>query len=191
MRVRYCRTITRQTTHHYPLPEQVTVVRTCHALEGKIVAVLGQRHKSGRRYLLLAPPDTDPVLIPADWTDVGTREHSADPENRAVPRSNPSCTLSSIANLMQMRTVVDSLLRCLSGTGTDNQQRLDTEGTGATDPEIPDPAATRNPARPARTRAARQSRPDPRRDHCQGGQPNRAADRSGRRNNKPNQGDTE
>ena len=39
---------------------------------------------------------------------------------------------------MQMRTVLDGLLRCLSGTGTDNQQRLDTEGTGATDPEIPD-----------------------------------------------------
>jgi hypothetical protein len=58
--------------------------------------------------------------------------------------------LGSTANLMQMRTVVDGLLRCLSGTGTDNQQRLDTEGTGATDPEIPDPAASSNPARPAR-----------------------------------------
>jgi hypothetical protein len=103
----------------------------------------------GQRYLLLAPPDTDAVLIPANWTDVGTRENSTGPQDRAVSPSNPSCTLGSIADLMQMRTVVDGLLGCLSSTAPDNQQRLDTEGTGATDPEIRDPAATRDPGRPA------------------------------------------
>ena len=187
--MRCCRTITRQTTHHHPLPEQVTVIRACHALEGKVVTVLGQHRRGGRRYLLLAPPDTDPVLIPADWTDFGTREHSADIENRAVSPSAPACTPGSIANLMRMRTVVDGLLRCLSGTGTANQQRLDTEGTGATDLEILDPAAPRNPARPARTRTARRTCPDLRRDHCQDSQPNRTADGQPDRNNEPHRGD--
>src|SRR5208283_571767 len=128
--------ITRQTTHHHPLPEQVTVLRACHALEGKSVTVLRQRLKNGRLHLLLAPPGADPVLISADWTDFSIRKQSVGPTNTVVAPSNPSCTLGSIANLMQVRTVVDGLLRSLSATGSDTQQPRDMEGTGATVPNF-------------------------------------------------------
>ena len=153
------------------------------------MSVLRQQQKNGQLHLLLAPPNADPILIPADWTDFSDREHSVDLENRAVSPSNPACALGSITDLMQVRTVVDGLLQCLSATAPDNQQRLDTEGTGATVPELPDAATTRNTAQPTRAGATRRSCPDPRRDHHQGGQPNRAADRRGDRNNEPNRGD--
>jgi hypothetical protein len=80
------------------------------------------------------------------------------------------------------------LLRSLSATAPDNQQRLDSEGTGATVPELPDPVSTRNTAQPTRANATRRSCPHPRRDHHQGGQPSRAADRQGDRNDKSNRG---
>ncbi|MEA2769316.1 MAG: hypothetical protein QOD93_2278, partial [Acetobacteraceae bacterium] len=157
-------------------------------LEGKSVSVLRQQKKDGRLYLLLAPPSADPILIPADWTDFSNRELPADPENHAVSPANPSCALGSITDLLRMRTVIDGLLRSLSATAPDNQQRLDSEGTGATVPELPDPVSTRNTAQPTRANATRRSCPHPRRDHHQGGQPSRAADRQGDRNDKSNRG---
>ena len=183
------RTTTRQTTHHHPLPEQVTVLRACHALEGKSITVLRQRLKKGRLHLLLAPPGADPVLIPADWTDFGIRKHSAGSANTVVVPSNPPCTLGSIASLMQVRTVVDALLRGLSATGSDHQQQRDMEGSGATVPELPDPAAIRNPARPTRTGATSRSCSGPRRPHHQGGQSGPVTGRHDDCNNTPNTGD--
>src|SRR5271169_372760 len=138
---------------------------------GKSWLFLGSRRKDGRPHLLLAPPNTDPVLIPADWTDFGNREDSPRPGNGSVCLPSHSGPLGSIADLIRLRSVIDGLLRCPSGTGADNQQPLGTEGTGATVPELPDPAATRNAARAARTGATRRTCPGP--DHHQGGRSRR------------------
>ena len=178
-----------QPCHHHPLPEQVTVLRACHALEGKSIAVLRQRLKKGQLHLLLAPSGADPVLIPADWTDFSIRKQSTGSANTVVVSSNPARTLGSIADLMQVRTVVDALLRGLSATGSDTQQQSDMEGSGATVPELPDPAAIRNPARPTRTGATSRGCPGPRRAHHQGSQPDRIVDRHDGCNNTSNTGD--
>ena len=104
----------------------------------------------------------------------------------SLPRIRPARS-GPITDLLRMRTVIDGLLRSLSATAPDNQQRIfDLEDTGATVPELPDPVSTRNTAQPTRANATRRSCPHPRRDHHQGGQPSRAADRQGDRNDKSN-----
>lgn len=123
-----CRTSIRQTIYRHPLPEQVTVLRSSHALDGKVLPVLGRRKRAGRLHLLLGPPNSDPILIPAEWTDFAGGDHPPHLENDAAPESNQCLHLGSVANLRQLRTVVDGLLRCPSGSGVDTQQSTGTEG---------------------------------------------------------------
>jgi hypothetical protein len=72
-----------------------------------------------------------------------------------------------IADLMQLRTVVDGLLRSPTDTGADHQQPIDTEGTGATVPELSSHSAASEPVHAAQPGSARRTRRSSGADHHQ------------------------
>ena len=60
----------RHTTHHKHLPEYVTITRPHHPLEGKKLAVFGQRRYQDKLHLILISPKGGRFLIPREWTDL-------------------------------------------------------------------------------------------------------------------------
>src|SRR6516164_11286468 len=67
-----CRRTPRHTTHHKDLPEHVTITRPQHPLEGKTLAVFGQRRYTDKLHLILILPKGGRALIPKEWTDIET-----------------------------------------------------------------------------------------------------------------------
>jgi len=69
----------RHTTHHQDLPKHVTITRPQHPLEGKKLAVFGQRRYQDKLHLILSMPQGGRALIPKEWTDL-----------EALPRDSPA-----------------------------------------------------------------------------------------------------
>lgn len=133
------------------------------------MAVLGRRRRDGRLHLLLAPPNADPVLVPADWTDFG--QDAAEPERPRTTASQPASLspsrLGAITDLLQLRAVVDGLLRSPAEAGAGHQQPIGTEGTGAIDPELPSDPTAGEPVDPAHRGTACRTRRRAGADHHQ------------------------
>jgi len=103
---------TRQTTHHHRrhlngYPEQVTVVRSRHPLEGSALDVLGWCHRRGELHLTLVLPDGTRSLIPAAWTDLPSAQHVSGPSLRR----GRTAFVASHVDLLHAQTIVDALLR--------------------------------------------------------------------------------
>ena len=94
------------TTHHQDLPATVTITRSHHAFEGQSLVVQGRVHRQDRAHLLLVLPDGSRSLIPADWTNLQSSEHTAVDLSAGV-------SLAPLSDLLHARTIVDALLRQL------------------------------------------------------------------------------
>ena len=118
-----CRTTPRHTTHHKDLPEHVTITRPQHPLEGKKLAVFGQRRYQDKLHLVLILPKGGRSLVPKEWTDFEALPH----ESPAKAKLN-TC-LGSVSDLLHARAVVDALLsRRAPETGND-EKSVDEENT--------------------------------------------------------------
>ena len=110
---RCCQRTPRHTTHHKDLPEHVTITRPQHPLEGKTLAVFGQRRYQDKLHLILTLPKGGRALIPKEWTDIEAL--SQDPSTQDKLHTH----LGSIKDLFHARAVVDALLsRRSSQTGS-------------------------------------------------------------------------
>ena len=76
-------------------PGSVTITRARHALHGQTLRVLGRMRRHGRLELLLVLSDGTKSLIPADWTDLGGEDRSAE----------PVATLGKLEDLMRIVTI--------------------------------------------------------------------------------------
>ena len=134
-----CQTTPRHTTHHKDLPEHVTITRTQHPLEGKTLAVFGQRRYQDKLHLILILPKGGRALIPKEWTDIEAL--SQDPSTQDELHTH----LGSIRDLLHARAVVDALLsRRSSETGSDDKS-VDKENAHlATHAELSRPPHRRN-----------------------------------------------
>ena len=113
----------RHTTHLQDLPASVRITREKHALEGRVLEVLGHTHRQGTLYLNVLLPDKGHVLIPAAWTDLPGTAHEQPPTT--APKG-----LASVATLVHTRTVVDALLRRWDEARSDPAQEEDGGATG-------------------------------------------------------------
>ena len=113
-------------SHHEGLPLSVTVTRVHHAFEGQCLAVHGRVHRRGRAHLLLVLPDGSRSLIPAEWTDLPSPEHTA------VADLATGLSLAPLSELLHARTIVDALLRQLPAPGEEMDKRARKERQHAT-----------------------------------------------------------
>ena len=67
-------------------------------------------HRSGVLHCLVVLPDKSTMFVPAEWTNVRENEQSKTDRGDVGLRSRSIC-IGSISDLLQMRTVVDALLR--------------------------------------------------------------------------------
>src|SRR5262249_2940470 len=113
---RDCRRTPRHTTHHKGLPEFVTITRPHHPLEGKKLAVFGQRRYQDKLHLILIMPKGGRSLMPTEWTDLKT------PLQDSPAQARLNGHLGSIHDLLHARGVVDALLnRRTAQTGSDEK----------------------------------------------------------------------
>jgi len=103
--VKGCQRNLRHTTHHQDLPKHVTITRPQHPLEGKILAVFGQRRYQDKLHLILTMPQGGRALIPKEWTDLEALP--PDSPTQANPHNN---LLGSVRELLHARAIVDALL---------------------------------------------------------------------------------
>jgi len=105
------------------LPEHVTITRPHHPLEGKTLAIFGQRRFRDKLHLILILPQGGRALIPKEWTDL-----------EALPSDSPAqakshTLLGSVRDLLHACAVVDALLsRRTSQPGSD-EKSIDQENT--------------------------------------------------------------
>ena len=76
-------------------PRTVTVTRLHHALEGKVLRILGTMRRHGEEELLLELPDGSKLLLPAAWTDLSGATHLG------ASTSALSATLGRLDDLLQ------------------------------------------------------------------------------------------
>lgn len=117
------------TTHHEGLPLSVTITRAHHAFEGQCLAVHGRVHRQGRAHLLLVLPDGSRSLIPAEWTDLQSTEHTS------VADLATGLSLAPLSELLHARTIVDALLRQLPAPSEEMDKRARKERQHATESE--------------------------------------------------------
>ena len=88
------------------------VTRERHAFEGQWLTVISSIRRRGVLLVLAVLPDGSRSLIPAAWTDWIDNRAGIDPP----PPDDPPATdnLGSLADLLQVSTVVDGLLRRLA-----------------------------------------------------------------------------
>ena len=92
-------------------------------MEGKKLAVFGQRRFHDKLHLILISPKGGRSLIPKEWTDLEA------PPQESPPQAKPNAHLASIKDLLHARAVVDALLsRRTSETGRD-EKSVDEENT--------------------------------------------------------------
>ena len=85
-------------------------------MEGKKLAVFGQRRFRDKLHLILISPKGSRLLIPQEWTDFGDLAQDA-----AVP-TTPKTILGSVSDLLHARAVIDALLnRRTSHAGSDEK----------------------------------------------------------------------
>ena len=124
--VEYCRRTPRHTTHHQDLPEHVTITRPQHPLEGKKLAVFGQRRYQDKLHLILSLPKGGRALIPKEWTDIEAL--SQDPPTQDKLHTH----LGSIRDLLHARAVVDALLSRRSSENGSDDKSVDKENAHLT-----------------------------------------------------------
>ena len=92
-------------------------------MEGKKLAVFGQRRYQDKLHLILISPKGGRFLIPREWTDLAL------PPQESVAQAKPNAHLGSINDLLHARAVVDALLsRRTSEIGRD-EKSVDKENT--------------------------------------------------------------
>src|SRR3989442_771721 len=132
-----CRRKARHTTHHQELPPSVTITRSHHAFEGQSLVVQGRVHRQARVHLLLVLPDGSRSLIPAEWTDLQSSEHTS------VADLSAGVSLAPLSELLHARTIVDALLHKLPASdeagagkhaGKERQRATESGHSGGTDP---------------------------------------------------------
>ena len=95
------------TTHHKDPPEHVTITRPQHPLEGKKLAVFGQRRYQDKLHLILILPQGGRSLVPKEWPDLEV------PPRDSLAQAKPNNYLGSIGSvpdLLHACAVVDALL---------------------------------------------------------------------------------
>ena len=129
----------RHTTHHKDLPEHVTITRPQHPLEGKTLAVFGQRRYQDKLHLILILPKGGRALIPMEWTDI--KGLSQNPPTQDKLHTH----LGSIRDLLHARAVVDALLSRRSSETSSDGKSVDKENAHlATHAKLSRPPYSRN-----------------------------------------------
>ena len=116
---------TRHTTHVQQLPPSVRIIREKHALEGRILGVLGHMRRRSGLQLILALPEGGTASVPASWTDLES------PAAAGVNQNHRGRTLGSAADLLHTRSVVDALLRPLDSEHSCPAAEEGSNATGA------------------------------------------------------------
>jgi hypothetical protein len=100
-------------------------------LEGKKLAVFGQRRYQDKLHLILTLPQGGRALIPKEWTDL-----EALPPNSPAQANSPNL-LGSVGDLLHARAVVDALLsRRTSRPGSDEKSNDEENTDCATHAEL-------------------------------------------------------
>ena len=116
---------TRHTIHVQQLPPSVRIIREKHALEGRILGVLGHMRRRSGLQLILALPEGGTASVPASWTDLES------PAAAGVNQNHRGRTLGSAADLLHTRSVVDALLRPLDSEHSCPAAEEGSNATGA------------------------------------------------------------
>ena len=95
------------------------VTRERHAFEGQSLTVISSIRRRGVLLVLAVLPDGSRSLIPAAWTNWIDDRTGIDPPPPDDPPA--SDTLGSLADLLQVRTIVDGLLRRLAESATQKE----------------------------------------------------------------------
>ena len=85
----------------------MTVTRDRHPFQSRVLRVLGRMHRHGAAEFLVVLPDGSKTLLPAVFTDA---------VEAPTPRS--AVTVGSVEDLVQLTSVVESLLPAMTGTGS-------------------------------------------------------------------------
>ena len=85
------------------------ILRERHPFEGRTLQILGELRRGGLHLLLLTLPDGSRTLIPAQWTDWKKTQIEGAPLPQEDNRQE-RC-FAALADLLRLRTIVDSLLR--------------------------------------------------------------------------------
>ena len=102
-------------------------------MEGKKLAVFGQRRFQDKLHLILILPKGGRALIPKEWTDIEAR--SQDPPTQDQLHTH----LGSIRDLLHARAVVDALLSRRSSESGSDYKSVDKENAHlATPAELSD-----------------------------------------------------
>jgi hypothetical protein len=154
--------ITRQTAHHRShhldgYPDQVTIIRPRHPLEGSALEVLGWCRRRRELQLMLVLPDGTRSLVPAAWTNL---QNAPQPPTLNMPRT----FLASRTELLRARTVVNALLRRIDSANTTlpPPSQEDTHAAAELSPAITPGGQRAGMARPRRGKGC--SRPETGRD---------------------------
>ena len=92
-------------------------------MEGKKLAVFGQRRYQDKLHLILILPRGGRALIPREWTDLQALSQNS------LDQAKPNTQLGSVQDLLHARAVVDALLsRRTSEIGRD-EKSVDEENT--------------------------------------------------------------
>ena len=98
------------TAHRHDVPTSVTITRTRHAFEGRVLAVIGTIRRRGVHYLLTVLPDGSRSLIPAGWTDWKVEPLGGTPP---IDADDAVHDLGRLGDLLHLRKLVDAL--CIRG----------------------------------------------------------------------------
>ena len=90
-------------------------------MEGKKLAVFGQRRYQDKPHLILILPKGGRSLIPKEWTDLAV------PRQEAPPQAKPTAHLGSINDLLHARAVVDALLSRRNPDNGSDEKSVDEE----------------------------------------------------------------
>ena len=95
------------------------VTRERHAFEGQSLTVISSIRRRGVLLVLAVLPDGSRSLIPAAWTNWIDDRAGIDPPPPDDPPASDN--LGSLADLLQVRTIVDGLLRRLAESATQKE----------------------------------------------------------------------
>ena len=121
------RSINRHTTD-IQLPSEITIQRSRHPHDGKILKVVNWAHRGGILHCLVILPDKSTMYIPAEWTSFGSFESQRGDSSIREPQPR-NISIGTVSDLLRLRLVVDALINptvCLDHAASESVRMEET-----------------------------------------------------------------